>query len=52
MDVSAFCASLILALTIFGRTESAEYKLVWSDEFNGSAVNEEDWKFDMDCLGN
>ncbi len=44
---------LIFTIIVFqlNRIECADYKLVWSDEFNGNQINENDWKFDMDCLG-
>jgi len=51
MTVSLYCSALIVAIALLSETNCADYKLVWSDEFNGTEINEHDWKFDMDCLG-
>jgi len=52
MDFKIYCSVLVLAITLLARTESAEYKLIWADEFNGTEVNENDWRFEMNCSGN
>jgi len=30
---------------------TAEYKLVWSDEFDGNALNTKNWMYEVDCIG-
>jgi hypothetical protein len=52
MAVSIYYLVFTIIAIQLNRIECADYKLVWSDEFNGDHINENDWKFDMDCLGN
>jgi len=45
---SILFGTLFLSLAIFA---SAEYKLVWQDEFNGNSLDLSKWQYEVDCNG-
>ena len=50
--VRALLAGLVLlALPGAARAGDAGWKLVWADEFDGSAIDRKRWGFDVDCWG-
>ncbi len=49
-------AAAILLLAAFGGSAAAQptdggWRLVWSDEFDGAAIDRSKWDFDVDCWG-
>jgi beta-glucanase (GH16 family) len=44
-------AALLLAAAAPVMGSADGYRLVWSDEFNGSAIDRTKWDFDVDCAG-
>lgn len=44
-------AALAAPLPAHGTAAAADWQLVWSDEFDGSAIDPAKWSFDVDCWG-
>lgn len=45
---SLLYGTLFLSLALIA---SAEYKLVWQDEFNGNSLDRSKWQYEVDCNG-
>ena len=44
-------AALLLAAAQLATPPAAEWRLVWSDEFDGQSIDRRKWDFDVDCAG-
>lgn len=44
-------AALALPLPALAAPEGGDWQLVWSDEFDGPAIDPAKWSFDVDCWG-
>ena len=47
----SLAATALLALSACATVPEGEAKLVWSDEFEGTAIDPAKWSFDVDCWG-
>ena len=52
--ISSLIRTILIAGLTFGSSRGAQaaWRLVWSDEFNGSSVNTNQWGFDIGKGGN
>lgn len=44
-------AFVLVALSFLAGSATANWQQVWSDEFNGNSLNENDWVYDTGCDG-
>ncbi|PZQ24162.1 MAG: glucan endo-1,3-beta-D-glucosidase [Sphingopyxis macrogoltabida] len=49
--MSALAALLLSAGAAVNAPPAAEWRLVWSDEFDGPAIDRTKWDYDVDCWG-
>ncbi len=42
---TAYCIVTVTQTVNYGETEHGEYQLIWSDEFDGNTLNEDNWSY-------